>query len=140
MAALCYSWQQLVSGVHCRSELVRRRDAGCSTEAAVDIQKSVAAFLVGVCVVHIHQRYPEALQCRALVLTLEILWVALVNMYNTDTNKKHCNRLLDIHGGFLNPAWCVGFSYPAAQAFIQPLSCQVLTFSWILPRHVCFFI
>ena len=73
-------------------------------EAAVDIEKSVAVFLVGVCVVHIHQRYPKDLQCQDNRAALESLWIALVNMYNTDTNKKHGNGLLDIHGGFCRAA------------------------------------
>ena len=78
MAALCHFLQKLGSGVHAAgSELVRRRDAGCSRGAAVDIEKSAAVFLVGVCVVHIHQRYPDALQCRAHVLNT-LYWLAIV--------------------------------------------------------------
>ena len=47
----------------------------------------------------------KPIQCvQDMRATLESLWVALVNMYNTDTNKKHCNRLLDIHGGFSRAA------------------------------------
>ena len=52
----------------------QRGAAGCSREV-LWISRSLVQCFVGVCFVHIHQCYPEALQCRAHVLNT-LYWLA----------------------------------------------------------------